>query len=444
MILRLSVPLPKSDGGYELLTFDVPVQRARHVRNDHNHADELEVSVDWIDTGVDPRWIAGAICEFYMGQADARGEWSPTADDLRFVGRMVKPARSGRGDTLTVELLFHDYTSFFLLAKPYASEGVPYYDEDLEDAWIRICQNVPGVEQLADNLVLRGLDAAPVIGSAVAPRFRSKGQVPVKPDMDAWAIWQKCVGMMGLISFFELDQLIVTTATDYYSLTDPPRIVWGRDLLDFTEERNNDRTLKGVGITSFDPITGNTLESLYNPLIGNKRKLKPAAKTRKKPITVNEDKEYDIFAYPGITDQAALDALAKRVYEERARQELEGTLTTTEMSLLTSGGRAFDLLSLGAGDAIDVRFLDSDDAAFVKNFDSVEQRTRYLVNIGYQEPVARIIASNVDTMTTKSNLFHVKSVTTEMETNADGGSFRVEVSYCNKIDPGAGGGAAAA
>ncbi len=49
-----------------------------------------------------------------------------------------------------------------------------------------------------------------------------------------------------------------------------------------------------------------------------------------------------MFAYSGITEQDALDALTKRVYEERSRQELEGTLATVEMSVLTASNRAFD------------------------------------------------------------------------------------------------------
>jgi hypothetical protein len=434
MVLRLTVPLP-SDEGFDPLTFDVPVVRARHVRNDHNHADTLHVTLDWVDTGVDPRWIAGATCEFYIANADDRGNWEPGEDNIRFVGRLVEPARSGKGDTLTVEMEFHDYTSFYLLAKPFATKGIPLYSETLGEAWIRICDNVPGTSQLADNLELRGLSSSPRIGSAVAERFRKRGSLNTKPDSDAWAIWQQAVGMMGLISFFELDRCVITTAEDYYTGGDPPRIVWGKNLLDFTEKRNNNRTIKGVGIQSFDPIAGKTLESLYNPLAGNVHK-KIGAKSRGKAASGHDDKEYDIFQYSGITEQAALDALAKRVYAERSRQELEGALSTAEMEIPTGAGEAFDLLSLASGDTIDVRFVDTADAEFVKGFDSREKRVKYLEAIGYSGSVANIIAANVDSLTSKSNLFYCKTVTTTLEATSDGGgSFRVDIEYMNKIDP---------
>jgi hypothetical protein len=216
---------------------------------------------------------------------------------------------------------------------------------------------------------------------------------------------------------------------------DPPRIVWGKNLLDFTEKRNNNRTIKGVGIQSFDPIAGKTLESLYNPLAGNVHK-KIGAKSRGKAASGHDDKEYDIFQYSGITEQAALDALAKRVYAERSRQELEGALSTAEMEIPTGAGEAFDLLSLASGDTIDVRFVDTADAEFVKGFDSREKRVKYLEAIGYSGSVANIIAANVDSLTSKSNLFYCKTVTTTLEATSDGGgSFRVDIEYMNKIDP---------
>src|SRR6478735_10008156 len=91
-LLRLTIPLPRGDG-YEAFTYDVDVRRVHLEINDHNHADALDVEVDWIDAGVDPRWIAGGTCEFYLGAADDFGDWEPAEDNLRFVGRMVRPAR---------------------------------------------------------------------------------------------------------------------------------------------------------------------------------------------------------------------------------------------------------------------------------------------------------------------------------------------------------------
>jgi hypothetical protein len=434
-LLRLAVAVP---GQTEPIAFEVPVVRARHVKNDHNHADTLDVTLDWADTGVDPRWIASAIGEYHLGVANDAGAWEPTKDNRRFIGRLVEVSRIGEGDSLHVEMTFHDYTSFFLLAKPVSTDAIPSYSDTLDQAWSRLCGTVPGALEL-DELELRGLEETPVIGTAVAERFRKRGHLAVKPGLDAWAVWQQAVGMMGLISFFEADTCIVTTARDLYTSLNPPQIVYGRNLFSFSEHRNNDRVAKGVIVTSFDAVSGTAIEAAFNPHAGNVKKLGAKGKKSKKPKFLDVSKEYDVFPYPGITDQTTLKALAERIYVERIRQELEGAATTKDFDVETASGVDFDLLSLGSGDAVEIRFLGDEDAAFVKKFDTQQQRSSYLQRIGYSPSVADIIAANVDKISSRSNLFHVKSVTTNLETTGDGGgSFSVELSYCNKIDVGGG------
>lgn len=432
--LVLTVPLPKGGGSFEPYTYTVPVSRAQLTSNDHNHADTLTVTVDWLDAGTDPRWIAGATAEFYLGNAGAAGEWSPSERDLRFVGRMVKPSRRCEADKLSVELEFHDYTSFFLLAKPFATAGVPRFTDDLRQAWARICEHTPGAEELGDNIEFLGVEEVPVLGQAVVPRFRKAGKLQHSPQTDAWAIWQQAVGAAGLISYIELDQCVVTTALDYYTAAAPPRFVWGRNLLTFEEHRNGDFALKPVGITSFDPITGRTIEVIHDPL---QRTIKVGARKRKggkAPKVKTDLSQVEFFQFSGVTDEDALRRIAERVYEERSRQAMEGSLTTADMDAATADDQEMDLLELGAGDLIDVRFMDSDDAAFVREFPSVERRVAYLVGRGYTESVARVIANNVDFMTNLSSQFYVKSVETEIDLSGDG-SFKLTVNYINKIDP---------
>jgi hypothetical protein len=438
MALRLTVPLPQG-GAFQPITFDVPVVRARLESNDHNRADTLSVTLDWVDTGVDPRWISGATCEFYLGPATDAGQWQPSEKDLRFVGRLVKPARKGKGDTLSVECEFHDYTSFFLVAKPVATSAIPGYSDRLDEAWAKLCVSVPGAGELADNLDMQGFDEWPVLGAGVAARFKKRGSLQTEPKVDAWAVWQQAVGQLGLITYFLLDRCIVTTAEDYYTGADPPRIVWGLNLLDFTEERNNDRVQKGVILQSYDPIGGRTLESIYPPETDARiqalvpKKGSVSARPRKKPPKVDLRKEYDVFQYAGVTDQATLDAVAQRVYAERSKQELEGTVVTKDMDAATASGATFDLLDLRSGDTIEIRFLDTRDAEFVALFSSVGDRVTYLVGLGYTEPVAQIIATNVSSLSSKSSQFYCKTVTTSVDSEGDSGSFAIEIAYCNKI-----------
>ncbi len=267
----------------QLISFPVRVRRAWWESNDHKHADVLRMTAEWRSAGADPRLLSSATVQFYLGSADEHGDWTPGQGTLRFIGTLVRPRRVAReSEGFVAELEFQDYTSFFLRAK-LPPEGIPDYSQSLDDAWARICDNTgyldPGgsskiistVSALRDRLTPVGQlaqGALPSLGKAAAPRFARLGaRVPVKPGADAWAAWQQCVGMCGLISFIRKDQCIVTLAQDYYSDQNPPRLVWGRNILEMSEARSADLAGKGVGVTSFEPLTNRTLEGFY-PRVG--------------------------------------------------------------------------------------------------------------------------------------------------------------------------------
>jgi hypothetical protein len=425
----------------ELISFPIRVRRAFWESNDHQHADVLRLTAEWRDAGADPRLLSSATVQFYLGSADDKGHWSPGPSTLRFLGTLVRARRIARdSEGFTVELEFQDYTCFFLRAK-LPPEAVPDYSQSLADAWARICDNtgyldpngsskiVSTVSALRDRLTPVGQlaqGALPSLGQAAAPRFARLGaRVPVKPGADAWAVWQQCVGMCGLISFIRKDQCIVTLAQDYYSDQNPPRLVWGRNILELSEARNADLAGKGVGVTSFDPLTNRTLESFYPPLAS-------AAQKRAVSSGGAQSQAYEMFPYAGITDQATLDALARRIWEERARQELEGQLTTAEMFSDTISGDSFDLLSLGPGDALRVEFEQKDKEA-LRSIPTVDGRIAYLTARGYSDGVAELIAKDADAFAGAAPEFCVKRVTADFETDGEGGSFQLQVQYCNRI-----------
>jgi hypothetical protein len=435
MLLRLTVVFPGD--GEDGITFDVPVVEAKLVSNDFNHADTLTATCSWLDTGLDPRFIGNAVCEFYLGNANDRGEWTPSREDLRFVGRLVEPSRHGTGDSVSVQLEFHDYTSFFLATRPIRTEAVPTYADTFSAAWRRLCRNTPGAETLVDSLEFRGASDAR-IGGIVSQRFARLGaQVAVNPSADAWAIWKDLVGSAGLLTFFDLDTCVISSASDYYTGDDPPRIVYGKNLLDFSERRNGNFELKGVIVQSVDPLGARpTIEASYNPLRGIKRKLnaRPAKKSKAFKPTY-DSKEYDAFVVPGLTSQDAADEMVRTIYEVRARQQLEGSATTADMTAATTRGDLFDLLNLRSGDTVEIRFLDSADVDFARTFRSAEDRENYLVLRGYSRPIAKIVAKNVETLGEKGNLFYCKAATTSLSGGESDGSFRVQIDFCNKIDP---------
>jgi hypothetical protein len=429
----------------DLVHVPLRVRRAWWELNDHAHADVLKLTTEWRDAGTDPRMLSSAVVHFYLGSADENGDWQPSPENLRFVGIFQKGQRSAKdGEGFTVELEFHDYTSLFLKCK-LPQDGIPDYSQSLDEAWRRICAHtgfmspdaqgkiVSVVEQLRDRLVPIGSlrdTWPPVLDKAASSRFaRLAAKVPVKPEADAWAVWQQCVGMCGLISFMRRDECIVTLAQDYYTEQDPPRLVWGHNILSLVETRSADIAGKGVALTSFDPITLTTIESFYPPQ-GDTRATHKHAVANDKGLPASR---YDFFPYTGVTDQKRLDELCRRVWEERSRQELEGTVVTAEMFTETMSKESFDLLTLGSGDVIRVEFEERDREP-LSRLRSIDERVAYLVERQYSPEVATLMAKNFDGFATLKPEFCVRRVTVDLQAGGkDEGSFEVQINFVNRI-----------
>lgn len=451
---------PRTWGGQEdppaegAISFAVRVRKAKLESNSHNHADSLHLTIEWFDAGIDPRSLRNATVEFYMANAESDGTWTPSRDNLRFVGVCVRVERGARAaEGFHVEMEFLDYTSFFLKQKPFSARGLPPFSARLDQAWRQICDHVgwssndnpdvihSSVKILRDHLVLEGknLTAFPKLGTAAAPRFERLSRVTPPAGADAWAVWQQCCGMLGLISFILKDQCIVTTATDYYNGTGekPPRFIWTKNILGWKEARKASVVGEGVGLTSFNPITGTTLEALYpdphDPRLQHKH---IAAKKAGDEASWRAASKYVYFAVPEITSQAALNAKAQSVFEERARQDLEGTIVTSELFVERDNaqGETFDLLTLAAGDNITVEF-DEDMRTEMAHLPTDHARIEVLTRRGYNEGAAKVVVANLANVPFWSPQMLVKKVDITLESTNEGGSFEVEINYCSKFIP---------
>lgn len=407
--------------------------------SDHNHADELEIDVPIRDSGLDPRLLSNAVVIFYLADANEQGQWQPDPTNARFCGILTKPTRTlPNEDSRMLKLAFLDYTTLFLEAKPFGTSGIPRYAQTLAEAWKTIVSQTPGAEVLADRIEFRGLEApGPVLGTAVSKRFAKLGKVPAKPRTDAWAVWQQCVGMMGLMSYMKLDQVIVTTPDAYYTHATPPRLIFGQNVLSMTETRTP-FFRKGIGLTSFNPDTGRTLEAVWPP-VGDPSLRKKNVQAKKvkgasKAAHVDEDREW--FEYPATTDPKILTDVARRVYEERSRQEMEGTIATSEMAVHADpdGNFDFDLLTLSAGDNVRIELAQADKsmlASMVEEGQSAFAMQEYLVERGYEVDVAHLMAQNAAQLAHLNPNFYVRKVVTTGD--GDAMEYQTEISYVNRI-----------
>lgn len=456
------------DGG-RAIRLPVKVASAELELNDHNKADELRLTLDWHAVGLDVRLIRHATVEFYLGQSSTLFGWQPSRRDLRFLGVIVDAERhSSEGDAYEVDLRCLDYTDFFLRAKPFGSSGIPDFSQTLDDAWRRVVSQTPGADVLRDRLLWIGDDSSrvqelhdvlsgkqatlanaefPRLGKAVAQRFAELAKVPTKPDTDAWAVWQQTCGMLGLISFIDRDYCVVTTATNYYTETNPPVLVWGKNIAKLSESAQP-IFRKGILLTSFDALTGHTIEARFHP-----DPFKPRAKGHRAGVNaeLSRAEEWEAFAVPGITSPEVLYVMAQRVYAEHSKQELQGTLVTSEMVVPTEtteavvngatgdidfqtiAGELFNLLELRAGDDIRVRFNDNDRDAVLR-LDNFTLRYEYLREHGYQDEAARILAENVESLAFFDSQMHVRRVLHRIELSEDSGTYETEITYLNRIN----------
>lgn len=420
----------------DTVSLDVQVRRARWCANDFNHADELELELDWTEAGIDPRMLDDGTVALFLGSADQFGQWGPTVDNCRFIGTIDEVERESDGDSVPiVSIRATDFTTLFLKAKPFGSSGIPDLGMTLDEAWRLIVSQTPGAEILAARL-FRSPDITswPTLSKAVPSRFKKLGKVQTKPETDAWAVWQQCVGMLGLISWIDRDRCIVSTATNYYTKADPPRLVWGKNLRSLRETRNVRIAGNGVGLTSFDPTTNTVLEAVYPPDGDEriKRKRTKAKKVKQHAQATADAEKREWFSLPEVGTQEMLEEVAKRVYEERSRQELEGSASTSEMFVETVSGLHFDLLTLHAGDNLRVEFDDSD-LHWIAKLPSVIARLKALKLRGYAPDAAELIAKNLEQITQLGAVFYVKSVTGELEFREHGGHFNIDVDFVNRI-----------
>lgn len=438
-------------------------------RNDINHADSAKLLVAFDDAPVDPRVLQSASGVLWIGQDDAsitgEGTWQPRHADLQFAGVVTRIARKltdEKGWDLELEL--SDYTTLFIESNHYPRAGYPSLSQTLSQAWAQVCDHtgplddegnvLSTVAKLRDRIVFVGGAKDVVIGSALPKRYQAMG-VTIFPldDASSWTVWQQCVRAVGLVSYIHLDQCFVSTATDYYSADKPALFVLGRNVAALEETREIKFSGKGIGVLGFDPLTGTTIEGLYPP-IGDKRvkrkrvgarvaathssSTKPRkAKAPPSPAALLASETRDVFNVPGLTDQKMADAVAQRIWEERSRQEIEGTFENYDLKVPHADGSWQRTLDLTSGDTIDLEIQPAIDAC--TKITDIKARINRLEELGFSEDLATLAAHNLVDLGSLGGTVYVKTLvaTVTCADGADDGEVTFRITFQNRYDPNA-------
>jgi len=446
--VRLEVP--KAGSSTETIVITPSVISSHWTLNNHLVADELTVTMGWEESGCDPRLLKNSTVEFYMWD-DERQEHFDVNDRekskqfLRFAGICTKASRKLSDGVSEVTMTFNDYTTLFIHMKPFPTAGMPEYSDTLKQIWEKICDHtgakdpndekkiISSVTALRDHLNVDRLPAEQqsyTLGKLVNERFHAIDKPSPHQGANAWEVWQWCVGSLGLVSYIQGTECVIMTTTEHYRVTEAPAMIYGENILEFEETSDTSISGKGIMLKSFDHLTGRTIEAVYPPPGDDRLKLKKSVAKRAlkegRDVSLNEvSADYQEFNYYTIQNQEALNIRAKEAYEEYSRQQMDGTLKTSEMCIEGFDGQPFDILSLQANDSIIIK-IDPD----IRNFESADEAYHYMVDVlGYNDGLAQIVAQNIEATELQSPIFHVTSMNVEYAE----GKCDIEIKYHNLV-----------
>lgn len=433
---------------------DVLPTMASITRNGVTDADEVTLEFDARVVPIDPRVMRSAFVDLVIGAVSPedyeRGVFLEFRDDgsllsnvSRVPGQEVRLGSSTRfvgyldtwrivsdeeGDTIVAR--GRDMTAPLIstplrrgesidLQKPLA-DGV----QELVDRYpaTRGMRVVFGNPNVVDVLAQRG-GRGPTPGDAVPkPRKPRKGKQSKRlrqgdPGMSVWDHIMDTVVATGYVPIIRGMQLyLMEPRTFYAGGSSTKRMVYGRNLinLDFERKFGGVSLVPTIEVRCVDPEIGRTRWARA-PAPANTRSSgvfgvsDPPKSTRANKVTPGgtATEQIQTIVVTGITDGETLERVARSIYEQTGRQEIEGSWETADITSLDSEDEG-DLLNLHGGDAVELLIAplnaatteDSTDPAPGGSRSSLQELTSMLVarrrafleELGYKPQAAQRLA----------------------------------------------------
>ena len=348
-------------------------------------ADTASISIDFADAPIDPRLLRAAGVEITLGLVSAadfeagmeRGQRRPdrsltslvSRDDggttARFVGFIddweVEYSESGDSIKMTCRDMSAQIRDIRLLPGVSINMALPL-DEGVADLLNRASATTRGVTV---RFVGEGSPPVPV---AAAPqrrrprrgasnrRARRSGQ-----EMSLWDHITDVVRAQGLIAMMRDYELLIADPRTLYNVEGVRRMVYGRNL----ERLRFTRKLSGVKaptmeVRCHDAERGRTLWARFptpsgqpaSGVLGVDNPPAPARANNVPPSGSNPDETIRVMVVSGITDPGRLGLIARGIFEEIGRQEIEGVFETGDAWSYDNTPDLPDLLTMRPGDAV--------------------------------------------------------------------------------------------
>lgn len=368
-------------------------------RNGILEADTAEIVIDYSDAPFDPRIVRAAFVEIVIGTVASEDyelgiqgarrpdgsllslvEWSDGQDvrfgtTTRFVGYVDEwdiHADGSSGDTVTLRC--RDVTAALLakrvdegdeidLTKPIADGVQELIDRYASTEGILVVYGHPTREKPS-----RTGDRGPV--PTVPATLKARRGKKVRRarqgarDLKVWDhLTDVCVssGVMPILRGYTL--YLAKLKTFYSDLGRSKKLVYGRNLSSLSFSRKLDGSVKvpTVEVRCSDPSIGKTRWARApKPAGGNAsgvygEKDPPAGSTRVAGVTPGGKplEEITVHRITGVASGEQLEAIAENLFESAARQEVEGSFETSDITAFESEEDG-DLLDLQPGDPVEV------------------------------------------------------------------------------------------
>lgn len=387
--------------------YDVIPRSVEIERNGFREADKFTLELDYSDFPFDPRSIRSCRVAIHLqdtGDPQRDIAWNDRSS-LRFVGFVDEPKTSWSEGGEVVRFTGRDYTGVLLDSK--WDGTMVRVDRPFATVVREVVSQAPGAEEVSIDM------PANLATAVIAGRLGKKKWAPPK-NATVWGVLVELCQLLGVLPNFELDTLVIRAADDFASGS--ALLLWGFNVLNLEFSRNlTEIRTKQIRVKSWDPVAGVSREGTWpiEPIIVKKRV------STKGKVTLDAA-PLETFNVQGSFSPEQLRDIARGIYEEGARQQIEGMLETREMADLIGD----DLTRLANGDALVVQ-LSKDDPSTFTGLSSAAAVRRLVEGPARMRPeVARalVVASrNADRL---ASTFYVQRATHRMD-RENGYSLRV-------------------
>lgn len=494
---RLGVPASGPEPGDAPVAIDGPPPDGRVVlggivprsvqieRNGLRSADTATVVLNHTDAPFDPRLIRGAAIEitlgivepdqFAAGVAGARrsdgtlvsmversrelaGPEGRTANTTRFIGwvddwQIMLDGKEG--DTISLEC--RDLSALFFDTQLATGDGVDLtrpIDAGVQD-FLGGYVELEGINVVWGRPGALNPGTAPTPGDAVPITSRPGGGDGARArrtgdqQQNLWDHITEVTARVGLVPVLYDYELHIVEPRTYFTGSDVARrMVYGRNLrhLEFTRKLGGVR-VPTIEVRCYDPTIGRTRWARYpgsdagvNAGVFGETD-PPRAPRRANVPTVsghNPTERIQTYLVTGVNDGAVLYRVARNLFEQIGRQEIEGNLETDDVqSVEPSDGAPADVLSLDTGDAVELLVSGGPNVPDASGMTAAQiqalsrdARSEYLQRIGWSEQVADRFAELQDA-TANQTVFRVQNVRLSWD-QAQG--FTATVDFINFIE----------